>query len=180
MLLHSGPPLLQRSLRTLGLLLASHEGLQCVKVAFFLSRKEFLLLPPQSGLSHVVGFFLSSLQFFLRGNCSQSSCKFAVQMVGDEFSVHLCYHPDTSPSHGCNSVLHFSSQNVGSLIFERNNPRRHCYHSLISKSISMSSLSFILVPQKQLLEVKIRPSVLGVSGIHLNSIFGSFIQWDSM
>ena len=51
----SGPPLLQGRLCTLGLLQAIHEVSQLVKIALFLSRKEFLPLPHQAGLSLVVG-----------------------------------------------------------------------------------------------------------------------------
>ena len=50
----SDPLLLQGRLGTLRLLLASCEVLQ-FKGDFFLSRKKFMLLPPQSALSLVVG-----------------------------------------------------------------------------------------------------------------------------
>ena len=46
-------PLLQGGLRTFGLLPGGHEALRLVKAAFFLSRREFLPLLPQLGLSVV-------------------------------------------------------------------------------------------------------------------------------
>ena len=85
----SGPLLPQGRLCTLGLLPASHEVLQLAKVAFLLSRKEFLPLPTQSGLSLVVGVLF--IQFSV---LSQGSCKLVVSVGGGEFRVCLYHHLD--------------------------------------------------------------------------------------
>ena len=62
-------------------------------MAFSLSRKVFLPLPPQSALSLVVG-----VQFpVLRGNCSKGSCKFVVSMGGGEFRALLYHHLPSNP-----------------------------------------------------------------------------------
>ena len=82
MLPYSGPPLLQGRLSNLGLLLAGREAPEFVKLASFLSTREFLPLPPQSGLSLVVGIFLMQFQFSLKDNCSKGSCKFVVSVGG--------------------------------------------------------------------------------------------------
>ena len=63
----SGPPLLQGRLCTLTLLPASHEVLRLAKVAFFLSRKEFLPLPPQLGLSFIEGVPLMQFSVLSQG-----------------------------------------------------------------------------------------------------------------
>ena len=88
--------LLQGRLHTLGLALVGHEALQLARVAFFLSKKEFLPLPPQSGLFLVGGFFLSSFHFSLRGNCSMRGCKLVLSMGVSEFRVCLHHHLDTN------------------------------------------------------------------------------------
>ena len=59
------PPLLQGRLHILGLLPASHEVLW-LQGGFFLSRKDFLPLLPQSALSLVAEVLFISFQFSLR------------------------------------------------------------------------------------------------------------------
>ena len=78
----SGPLLLQGRLHILGLLPAGHEAPQLAKVAFFLSRKEFLSLPPQSGLSLVAGVLFIQFSVLSWGNCSKNSCKLVVSVGG--------------------------------------------------------------------------------------------------
>ena len=75
----------------------SHE-VSWLECDFFLSRKVFLLLPPLSVLSLVVGVFLSSFWFSLRGNWSTGSCKFLVSVGGGEFRIlPRCHLPSNSP-----------------------------------------------------------------------------------
>ena len=92
----SDPPLLQRRLRALGLLLAGHEALQLVKVAFFLFRRNFCLFHLSWICPLLQEFFLSSFHFSLRGNCSKSSCRLVVSVRGGEFRVRLHCHLDTN------------------------------------------------------------------------------------
>ena len=60
-------PLLQGGLCTFGLLPGGREALQLVKVAFFLSRREFLPLLPQLGLSTVAGVPLIQFSVLSQG-----------------------------------------------------------------------------------------------------------------
>ena len=66
-----------------------------LKCGIFLSRKEFLPLPPQSALSLVVSSFNIVVQFSFRGNYSKSSCKFVISVGGGEFRTYLWCHLDT-------------------------------------------------------------------------------------
>lgn len=61
---------------------------------FFLSRREFLPLPPQSALFLVVGVLFIQIFNSLLGNCAKSVCKFIVSM-GGKFRVSLCCRLDT-------------------------------------------------------------------------------------
>ena len=91
----SDPPLLQGRLRTLRLLLTGCEAWWLAKVAFFLSRQEFLPFHLNQDCPLSLGLFLSSCQFSLMGRCSKSSCKFVVSVGGGEFRILLCCHLDT-------------------------------------------------------------------------------------
>ena len=60
-------PLLQGGPHTSGLLPGGREALRLVKAAFFLSRREFLPLLPQLGLSFVAGVPLIQFSVLSQG-----------------------------------------------------------------------------------------------------------------
>ena len=93
---HSGTLLLQERLHTLRFFLIGHEA-PWLEGGFFSPERNFYLFHLSQHCPLLLGFFLSSFHFSLRGNCSKSSCKFVVSLGEGEIRV-LCHHVDTDSS----------------------------------------------------------------------------------
>ena len=92
-------PLFQGGLHTLGWLLPGQLWSSMArKGGFFLSRRNFCLFRLSQDCPLLWEFFLSSFQFSLWGDIS-NSCNLVVFVRGGEFSVCLCHHLDEIPRH---------------------------------------------------------------------------------